>query len=183
MTGPNPVRTVVFALALLVVAAAPSYAMKVHTDHAEDFDFGAVATFAWVEGTPAKNELNERKIHDAVQSALVAAGLEPAVDGVTPDLHVVTHASVKGEQRTSNVRIGLGVSRSVGSSGSLSVGGSTGGRTKTIDVGTLVIDLLEAGSGRLLWRAEAEDSLKGDLDKKIRTAVDRAFRKFPPKSK
>jgi len=171
---------------LVVVAAlalSPAFAMKVHVDHAEDFDFGTVSTFAWVDGTPAQNDLNERRIRDAVESALTAAGLTPVEDGETPDLHVVTHASVKGEQRSSNVRIGLGVSRSVGSSGRLSVGGSTGGRTRTIDVGTLVIDLQDAGSGRLLWRAEAEDSLKGDLDKKIRKAVDRAFKKFPPEPK
>ena len=179
----SPERWMASLMLAAAIALSPAFAMKVNVDHADDFDFRAVSTFAWVEGTPAENELNERRIRAAVESALAAAGYALAAEGEEPDLQVATHASVKGEQRSSNVRIGLGVSRSVGSSGRVSVGGSPGGRPRTIDVGTLVIDLVEAGSGRLVWRGEAEDSLKGDLEKKIRTAVDRAFKKFPPETK
>ena len=52
-------------------------------------------------------------------------------------------------------------------------------------VGTLVVDLVDADSGRLVWRGTATDTIVHSQEKKakkIRKAAVKLFKKFPPGS-
>jgi hypothetical protein len=54
-----------------------------------------------------------------------------------------------------------------------------------IPVGTLVVDIYDTGSERLVWRGLAHDQLSDKPDKntqKLQKAVDKMFDKFPPRS-
>jgi hypothetical protein len=57
---------------------------------------------------------------------------------------------------------------------------------ENIPIGTLVVDMYETGSERLIWRGLAYDQLSDNPDKdtkKLEKAVDKMFAKFPPQEK
>jgi Domain of unknown function (DUF4136) len=54
--------------------------------------------------------------------------------------------------------------------------------TRTYDEGTLVIDLVDQATHRLVWRAYARAEVKEPVtDQKVREAVDQAFARYPPR--
>lgn len=169
-------------LVLALLAAAPASARKVVVDFAAGFDFGRCETVAWGEGTPASNELNERRIRAALTDQMESLGFTFVEAGQPADLILFTHAFAEEQTKTSNVHVGLGLSRRT-KRGAVSIGGSTGGRTKVIRSGTLIIELLDGRSGDLAWQARASDTIEGSPEKmesKIRKAVQKAFLDFPP---
>jgi len=169
-------------IALAVLLAAPAMAAKVAVDFAAGFDFGPCETLAWGEGTPASSELNERRIRSVVTEQMESIGFTFVEADQPADLVLFTHSFAERQTKTSNVHIGLGLSRRT-KRGAISVGGSTSGRAKEIEKGTLVIELLDGRSGELVWQARASDTVEGSAEKmesKIRKGVQKAFRDFPP---
>jgi hypothetical protein len=56
---------------------------------------------------------------------------------------------------------------------------------ETVPVGTLVLDIYDSGSHHLVWRGMAHDTLSDKPEKnaqKLDKAVDKMFRKFPPRA-
>ena len=47
--------------------------------------------------------------------------------------------------------------------------------------GALTVDVVERDTGRLVFRAQVNDEIGGNLDKYVAKSVDRAFKKFPVK--
>jgi hypothetical protein len=47
--------------------------------------------------------------------------------------------------------------------------------------GSLTVDIIERGTGSLVYRAQVSDEIGKDLDKHVTKMVDRAFKKFPVK--
>jgi len=129
--------------------------------------------------TPAKNVLNQRRVERAIVAQLEEAGMSMVQEG-TPDFLIEMHAANDQQLSTGNVSVGVGVS-SYGSAGAVGVGRSTGGGTKVVPVGSIVINLVDVESDKLVWQATAADTLKGDIEKKINNAVYKALKKFPPK--
>ena len=68
-------------------------------------------------------------------------------------------------------------------------GGGFGNATTTVDtykVGTLVVDLFDANTKKLIWRASSSDTLSDKSDKNIKTLdknVEKMFEHFPPEVK
>jgi hypothetical protein len=53
---------------------------------------------------------------------------------------------------------------------------------RTYEEGTLVIDLVDQASHRLVWRAYARTEIRAPVsDQKVRDIVERAFKAFPPR--
>jgi hypothetical protein len=170
----------VIVLGLLI--AAPAMAAKVTVDFAAGFDFEPCETIAWGEGTPAPNELSERRIRAALIDQMESLGFRFVEAGQPADLILFTHAFVEEQTKTSNVHVGVGLSRRT-KRGAVSVGGSTGGRSKVVKTGTLIVELLDGRSSDLVWQARAGDTIEGSgekMESKIRKAVQKAFRDFPP---
>ncbi len=71
---------------LLVVGTVTA---EVNVEADPGFDFGAYSSYAWREGTPARRETAEQRIHASVDRELAAAGLQLAEEDA--DLWVVTH--------------------------------------------------------------------------------------------
>lgn len=56
---------------------------------------------------------------------------------------------------------------------------------ETYDVGTLVVDMFDTMSKKLIWRGSASDILAGKPEKdekKLEKAVEKMFEHFPPRS-
>jgi Domain of unknown function (DUF4136) len=53
-----------------------------------------------------------------------------------------------------------------------------------LEVGTLVVDMYDAGNKQLIWRGTSTDTLSNNIEhneKNLDKAVDKMFKKFPPK--
>jgi hypothetical protein len=170
-------KTTRMGLVALVLALLPAVALaqKVSTDHDPNAPFATFKTFAWTTGTPSPNPLGESRIHDGVIAKLAAAGLKPVTDN--PDLVVATHAVGKEEKELVSTGYG-GPYRWGGGMGTTSV--------ETYMVGTLVVDLYDAKTKKLVWRAVGSDTLSDKPEKntqKVTKALDKMFKEFPPKPK
>jgi hypothetical protein len=169
---------------VLAVVAPAAAGLKVIVDHDENYDFSKCKTYLWQPGTPAPNELSEERIFEGVDSALLDAGLVPA-EGDQADLFVLTEVAGEQKMKSSNVSVGIGVSQRT-RYGSVGVGTSTSGRAKQVTVGTLVIALLDGETGKLVWRANATDTVTDNPERTksiIEKAIQKAFKKFPPQKK
>jgi hypothetical protein len=168
---------------LLLLAVRPASAVKVTTDHDETYDFEGRTKVAWIAGTPSPDELNQKRIVSGIEEALQEKGLT-FVDEQQADLLIATHAAAESQVQSSGGRVGVSLGRST-RLGHVSVGGSRGNQVKQVKVGSLVIEILDAKTNSLVWTATASDTLKEGraTEKQIHSAIDKAFRKFPPASK
>ncbi len=163
----KPVRLL---LVTLVLAFATAALAKVHVDFDEKADFSNYKTYAWRKGTPAHDPFMQQHIERAVDDQLQAKGLTKAAG--TPDLYVVTHAATKEKKYTSYVNLGY--------SNPL----DEVEMTQVIDIGTLRVELVDAKSKRVVWRAVATKSLsqKPEKNKKlIDKYTKKMFKHFPPR--
>jgi hypothetical protein len=156
----------VILLALLLPATLAG--VQVKSDGTEDF--ASFRTYAWKTGTPARNPNMEDLIVETVEAQLEAKGL--ARVGDEPDLYVATYVlpdevSVD-ELRNSGLDFWSGV---------VSVSPSD------VGAGTLVVDLIERESDRVVWRGVASETIKGTfkkMERKVASAIVKMFRRYPP---
>ena len=176
----NTQRTIVgFAGALLLTATA-SFAQQVKTDYDRDTDFGRFRTYSW-EKVQTRDQLWVDRIKQAVNSALAAKGWTLVDSG--GDVAAVAIETVQNQQTLDTFYDGFG-----GGWRWRGFGGF-GDATTTVDtykVGTLVVDLFDAGTKTLIWRGAASDTLSDKSDKNIKAldkGVQKMFDHFPPSSK
>ena len=164
------------ALILMLMAVHLQAAVAVQV--AKTVDFTQFKTFSWRQGTPASNPATETMIRDAIQKELLAKGLTRVESGA--DLLVLTHARQASEMRE-DVDI-LGVQQRWPDESE--PGGVSGDSLREIEVGTLVVDLLDGNSRLNIWRGTATRTLS-DGPKTARKQIDKAVRKmfesFPTK--
>lgn len=175
-----------FALAavttlLLMALPAIAGAQKASFDYDSTVNFSQFRTYAWKAGTPAGEHFLDKRIIASIDEQLAAKGL--ARTSSTPDLYVLYH-------------VGLGVQRSVNGfvSGPGGAYGWRGGldsvdlRLNELATGTLVIDLVDAGTQELVWRGVATKEIDIDAkpekrDQAIAKTVDKILKNYPPKSR
>ncbi len=164
-----------FTLFFLLVPWA-AVAQKVTTDFDETVDFSRFKTYGWKQGQVRKknpmldNSLLEKRLKNAVNAQLAAKGLTETA--ISPDLLVtyVVGAAEKKEIETWPA-------------------GRRGWRTRRAVVryteGQIVIDLLNASSNELVWRAHCKDTVSDPtkFEKRIDKDIEKAFQQFPPKKK
>jgi len=155
----------------VVMTAAVVYAQKVSVDSDPAAPFATYKTYAWLQGTPAPNPLNEDRLHAGVDARLSGRGL--AMNTTAPDVFVTTHVTTKERQELIVSGYGYGAWW----------GGGYG--TATVDTyveGTLVVDLYDAKTKKMVWRgvatATASDKPTKNA-KKMAKALDKMFEKFP----
>jgi hypothetical protein len=134
-----------------------------------------------------------QRVASAVEEALRGRGLTP--DNRRPDL-VVAYTAGARRRVDEGQPVGHVVYRAPGLYGTAvpmtepienspdwdAAGG--GVRPREYTQGSLVLDLYDAGTGRLVWRAYATAEVTENSDgRQVREAVRKAFAEFPPKSK
>ncbi len=178
------IQAAIATLSLLLVASAVAAR---DTSYDKDHDFTEYATFAWLEPRGATTvvllgrSVNDasrlrgahRLIEEAIERELDRKGLdlrEPS----EADFFVRFHTSVDqrfeihADYRYRRPRFRLPATAHIDS----------------YDEGTLVIDVIDAGSERLVWRTSVTRSIEAmNLEKTIDKAVARALRNFPPKAR
>ena len=162
------------ALLLPMLALVACATLEVATDYDHQANFSRYQTYAWLPGTEVNNPLVAQRIHNAIDGQLAAKGLRKAES--SPDLLIATHASIDQEKQINVDSFGYGYGR-WGAWG----GGSTTVNVQNIQVGTLIVDLIDASSKQLVWRGVARDTINKTVSQeKAQQVALKLFEKYPP---
>jgi hypothetical protein len=172
----------------LAAAALPAIASAQKTTY--DFDktapFAQYHTYAMKEGTPTGNKLMDDRIVSAIEAQLAAKGF--VRNETAPDVFVVYHVALDKEKDISSYSsgpmyggYGWGWGGGWGST-------TTDVRVRDILIGTLAVDLVDAGRKEVVWRGlgskEIDTNAKPEKrDQNIAKAVEKIFKNYPPKVK
>ena len=147
-------------------------------DHDATTDFSHYKTFGLKIGTPLDNPLAQRTVDEAITRELEAKGY--ALGG-SPDLWVVTHGSVREETEITSDNFGYG--SWYGWRGWGGGYGTSNVNVNKIPIGSLMIDLVDAETDRLVWRGITQGTVKKTPEKSQRQVdkkIARLFKKYPP---
>jgi len=177
---------VAVGFAMLTLSCA---SVAISTDYDKNVDFTRFRTFSflgghiWVNGmADDNNTLVRDRIRNSVTSTLTARGMQPVTEN--PDVYVAYLAGAR--TRTELEATGPYVA---GFGPYFGMGGWWGPMytdwwTRTYNEGTLVIDLVDAQTKKLVWRAYAQTEVnKPVTDQKMLQVVEKAFKGYPPSLK
>ena len=168
-------RTPLFVAAACLAAGTFAFAQTVTHDVDRSADFASIKTYQWGHGMPVGDELNDRRIISAIESELAAKGITRAPAGTPADVTVAYYASFGQELEIT----GSGWA-------GYRLGGMRSGSAQVEEVllGTLAVQMINARTGAVLWRAMATREIDLNAspekrDKNIRSAVEKMFKKYP----
>jgi len=170
-------------LLLLLLVAVNLLALKVTYDYDRAFDFSKAKTYQWIELKDSKvNSLTDAKIKQAINEELAKKGFTRVESN--PNLYVAYQVGLQKEEQINTMTTG-------GWGWSPWYGGGMGtmtATTSTINIGTLVIDVVNPADKKLVYRSQGTDTLNPSSDpdknyKKIQKAVEKILKNFPPKPK
>jgi hypothetical protein len=171
----NVQRKIFASVGIVLLFATASFAQQVKTDYDRSADFSQYKTYSW-EKVQTADPLWVDRIKEAVNGALTAKGLTPVDSG--GDIAIVAIEMTKNQQNLNTFYDGFG--------GGWRWGGGFGDATTTVDnykVGTLVVDLFDAKTKKVIWRGSSSDTLSDKSDKNIKNldkGVQKMFDHFPP---
>ena len=178
----NVKRRIQVSAAIAIVFAATLWA-DVKTDYDRNAVFNRYKTYSWGR-VHTQNPLLADRIRAAVTSALAAKGWTEVESG--GDVSIMAMEMTK-EHQTLNTyydNFGGGWGWRWGGGFGDSFGTSTT-TEQTYKVGTLVVDLFDTSTKKLLWRGSATDTLSDKSDKnvkKLNSDVKKMFEDFPPET-
>jgi uncharacterized protein DUF4136 len=159
------------AIAVASLLAVAAYADNVNTDADPAAPFGQYNTYAWTAGTPSPDAVTERRIHAAVEAQFSGKVIRLAAPDETPDIYVATHVLTK--QQKDFVANGFGRA---------ALGGSAAIDAKNYATGTLVVDVYDAKTHKMVWRGTAAGT-GSDKPSKNSDRIDKAlaemFHRYP----
>jgi len=170
-------RVALMLMGLMLLFAARSSAQDVKTDYDRNANFAQYKTYSW-ERIKTQDPLMVDRIKSAVNSALAAKGFMEVPSG--GDLSVMAMETTKNQQSLDTFYNGFGGGWRWGGFGDATT------TTENYKVGTLVVDLFDTNSKKLLWRGSASDTLSTKSEKNIdnlNNGVEKMFKKFPPEPK
>ena len=163
----------------LLLACALGVLATVKTDYNHSADFGHYKTYSWIK-VSVQDPLWEDRISNAVDSQLSAKGwTKVEADG---DAALAAYGSTRNQKTLQTWYDGFG-------GGWFWHGFGDGLATTTVQetpVGTLMVDIFDSSTKKLIWRGIASDTLSGKPDKdekKLDKAVAEMFKNFPPPPK
>jgi hypothetical protein len=155
-----------------------AFAQTVTFDYDRAADFSKFKTYTWVRGTNLDDQLNHARIVRAVDAQLASRGFVRSETSATADVLVAYHASFDKNLQINGFSSGWGGYR---------FGGNRSGtaNVEEILVGTLAVDVVDARTKTIVWRAMAtkEVDVKANPDrreKNINRAAEKLFKSYPP---
>ena len=157
--------------------------MRVSSHVERGLDFSQYRTFDWGPrdalpvGDPRleKDPVFRDHVEGAIEKQMAARGFERSAASETPDVRIHYHASI-------NTRFDV---REDNHSGNCTDGDVCPARVIEYEAGTLVVDIIDERTNRLIWRGWAQDSVEGvlgnreRLNRKIDEGVVRMFARLP----
>jgi len=173
----NMLRTISACAGMALLCATATFAQQVKTDYDRSADFAQYKTYSW-EKVQTTDPLWVERIKQAVNAALAAKGLTPVDSG--GDVAVLAMETTQNQNTLNTFYDGFGGGwrwRGMGGMGDATT------TVETYKVGTLVVDLFDAHSKKLIWRGSSSDTLSDKSDKNIKNldkGVQKMFDHFPP---
>lgn len=173
-------HTVTSTVGMVLLLATASFAQQIKTDYDRDANFNQYKTYSF-EKVQTQDSLWVDRIKEAVSTALTAKGWMPVASG--GDVAIVAMETTRNQPTLNTFYDGFG-----GGWG-WRRGGGFGDSTTTLEnfkVGTLVVDLFDAHTKKLVWRGSASDALSNKSDNNIKNldkGVQKMFDHFPPGEK
>ncbi len=182
------VPVISWLLFTLVILQACS-GIKVSQDYEQGYDFSKLKTYAWKPNDNKEygivdNDLMDQRIRTAIENNL-SARQYVQIDSAKADFYISYHMSVEQIIQSSNVSGGITIGgSSSGHFGRIGIG--TGGRVQTYDQGTLLIDVTDSSSNKLIWRGTSTQSVSQHSDpekitQSVNETVEKTLLQFPPK--
>jgi len=169
-------RVVFVLIGMMFLFAGKSSAQQVKTDYDRSVNFGQYKTYSW-ERVKTQDPLFVDRIKSSVNSALAAKGWTQVDSG--GDVSIVAIEITRNQQTLNTFYDGLGGGWRWGGFGQATT------TTETYKVGTLVVDLFDTKTKKLVWRGISSDTLSNNSDKNIKNlnkGVEKMFKQFPPGS-
>jgi len=163
-------RHMIIALALSALTAGVVYAQHVTTDSDPAAPFASYKTYAWTPGTASAISLTEQRIHEGVNAQLQAKGMTQ-VDS-NPDVFVATHVTTHAVPQI--IADGFGP---------WGFGGGGMATVQTYTEGSLIVDLYDAATRKMVWRGVATTTVSNKPEKnaaKIDKSLMKMFERYPP---
>ena len=175
-------HTIFASVAMALCLTGAAFAEQIHTDYDRSADFSQYKTYSW-QAVQTQDQLWVPRIKDAVNAALAAKGWTEVPSG--GQVAIVAMGMSRNHQTLNTFYDGFG-----GGWGWRRFGGGGFGdattTTETYKVGTLVVDMFDAGTKTLIWRGSASDTLSNNSETNIKNldkGVDKMFDHFPPEPK
>src|ERR1700681_1313138 len=150
------------SVGLTLVLATASFAQHVKTDYDHSANFGQYKTYS-CEKVQTKDPLLVDRIKSAVNSALAGKGWTEVPSA--GEVEVFAIETTQDQQTLDTFYNGFGGGRRWGGFGGMGDATTT---VETYKVGTLVIDLFDARTEKLIWRSSSSDTLSDNADKKTK---------------
>jgi hypothetical protein len=168
-----------WVLPVLIGLAMSGSAQDVTYNFDASADFSKYKTYMWGEtnADARPDELMDRQIKAAIEGQLASKGLAKRDQGII-DM-VVTYRVRMSQEKQVNAYV---------MSGWYWGGGMGTMTTSTINVGTLVFDMYDVSSRRLVWRGYAQKTLNPSKNpeknqKRMQKAMAKLLKNYPPKKK
>jgi hypothetical protein len=163
--------------ACMALMATTLLAQNVTFDFDKSADFKRFKTYAWVRGTVLADQFNHARVVKAIDSQLTQRGLAEVPATAGPDVLVAYHASFDRDLQISGFSTGWGPYR-------FGPGASAMARTEEILVGTLAVDIVDARTKTIVWRAVAVKDVNvnakpDEREKNISRATAKMFKSYP----
>ncbi|MEQ1573383.1 MAG: DUF4136 domain-containing protein [Vicinamibacterales bacterium] len=169
------------AAALLALAATGCITMSVASHVERGVDFSQFRTWEWgapdalPTGDPRldNNEFFNDRLQGAIEKSLAGRGFARVARGTMPDLLIHYHANINQRFQVNEP--------------DPNCNGNCQASVIDYEQGTLVIDMLDAKTNKLVWRGWAQDSVQGIIDdqdrlnRQVDEAVSKMFALFPGK--
>jgi hypothetical protein len=163
--------------------ATTASAQSVKTDFDPSVNFGEIKSYFWVKTDPIpNNDLQNGRVVAAIDQWLGSKGWKK---NSTPQGDIAVIVNISTAERKSLDTFYSGFGGGYGYYGGWHGGmGSSTTSVQTYTDGTMVVDLFNAQTRKLVWRGIATDTLSKDPKKnanKINKAAEKMFKKdFPP---
>ena len=171
--------TITMSATLMLLFTSASLAQQVKTDYDRSANFGPYKTYSW-ENVSTRDPLMVDRIKSAVKAALAAKGWTEVPSG--GDAALVAVETTRDQQALDTFYNGFGGGWRWNGFGGFGEATTT---VETFKVGTLVVDIFDANSKKLIWRGSVSDTLSNNSDKNIKEldkGVNKMFNHFPPRA-
>jgi hypothetical protein len=175
-------QVILGSIGMVIFLAASLFAQDVKTDYDRNANFGHYKTYSW-DKVQTQDQLWVDRIKNAVGAALRARGFTQVASGGDVSL---TATGIVQDQQVLNTyydNFGIGRGRRFGGFGGFGDATTT---TETYQVGSLVVDMFDTQTKKLIWRGSSSDALSSKADKNIKNldkGVQKMFKHFPPDEK
>jgi Domain of unknown function (DUF4136) len=174
----------VVAACLLLFCYCSAAAQDVRYNFLQGTDFSKYKTYKWVQvpNVQYPNQLLDGQIKQSIDTQLATKGLTKTEDN--PDLYVTYQLAIDQEKQWNAYSTG-GSYWGWGGWGGWGGMETTTATSKTINIGTLNLDMYDVGSKKQVWRGQATKTVKPQKDpQKLQKNLDKAMAKllknYPP---